>query len=132
MAIALVKKTPTAAQVRAEIDSNSTQLAAIVEDTGTTIPAQITAGVTVSDKTGFSLSTAGVSAIVSAVFSQIIEGSITFIQSIRIRLAALVGKTSGAETGTIPFRDTADSKTRFTAVCDTDGNRDTITMGDLT
>jgi hypothetical protein len=30
---------PTAAQVRAEIDSNSTQLAAIVEDTGTTIPA---------------------------------------------------------------------------------------------
>jgi hypothetical protein len=30
---------PTAAQVRAEIDSNSTQLAAIVENTGTTIPA---------------------------------------------------------------------------------------------
>jgi predicted aconitase with swiveling domain len=29
---------PTAAAIRAEIDSNSTQLAAIVEDTGTTIP----------------------------------------------------------------------------------------------
>ena len=30
---------PTAASIRSEIDSNSTQLAAIVEDTGTTIPA---------------------------------------------------------------------------------------------
>lgn len=33
---------PTAAQIRAEIDSNSTQLAAIVEDTGTTLPATLT------------------------------------------------------------------------------------------
>ena len=32
---------PTAAQNRAEMDSNSTQLAAIVLDTGTTLPAQI-------------------------------------------------------------------------------------------
>lgn len=34
---------PTAAETRAEIDSNSTQLAAILLDTGTTIPAQIAA-----------------------------------------------------------------------------------------
>jgi len=34
---------PSAAAIRAEIDSNSTQLAAIVTDTGTTLPAQITA-----------------------------------------------------------------------------------------
>lgn len=34
---------PTAAQNRAEMDSNSTQLAAIVEDTGTTLPAAIAA-----------------------------------------------------------------------------------------
>lgn len=33
---------PTVVQIRSEMDSNSTQLAAIVEDTGTTIPAQIT------------------------------------------------------------------------------------------
>jgi len=32
---------PTVEQIRAEIDSNSTQLAAILEDTGTTIPALI-------------------------------------------------------------------------------------------
>ena len=32
---------PTAAAIRSEIDSNSTQLAAIVEDTGTTLPSQI-------------------------------------------------------------------------------------------
>ena len=34
---------PTAAEIRAEMDSNSTQLAAIVEDTGTTLPASISA-----------------------------------------------------------------------------------------
>lgn len=34
---------PTVTQIRQEMDSNSTQLAAIVEDTSTTIPAQITA-----------------------------------------------------------------------------------------
>src|SRR5690606_9980640 len=32
---------PTAAEIRAEMDSNSTQLAAILEDTGTTIPATL-------------------------------------------------------------------------------------------
>ncbi len=34
---------PSAADIRAEIDANSTQLAAIVQDTGTDIPAQISA-----------------------------------------------------------------------------------------
>jgi len=34
---------PTVEQIRTEMDNNSTQLAAIVEDTGTTIPNQITA-----------------------------------------------------------------------------------------
>lgn len=33
---------PTVSQIRAEIDSNSTQLAAIVEDTGTTLPDRLT------------------------------------------------------------------------------------------
>jgi hypothetical protein len=35
---------PTVEQIRAEIDSNSTKLASILEDTGTTIPALINAG----------------------------------------------------------------------------------------
>lgn len=39
---------PTAVAIRQEIDSNSTKLAAIVEDTGTTLPAQIAASGTVS------------------------------------------------------------------------------------
>lgn len=43
LAIAPGSTPPTVGQIRAEMDANSTQLAAIVEDTGTTIPAQITA-----------------------------------------------------------------------------------------
>lgn len=39
----LVVTPPTAAEIRAEIDSSSTQLTAILEDTGTTIPNQISA-----------------------------------------------------------------------------------------
>lgn len=39
---ALTAAVPTAVQIRTEIDSNSTQLAAIVEDTGTSLPGTLT------------------------------------------------------------------------------------------
>ena len=45
--------------------------------------------------------------------------------------AAVANKLQGAETGTLVFSDDTGTKTRFTAVVDSDGNRDTITNGDL-
>lgn len=46
----LIAALPTAAENRAEMDSNSTQLAAIVQDTGTDIPAALTTIDTVVDR----------------------------------------------------------------------------------
>lgn len=57
---------PTAVAIRTEIDANSTQLAAIKTKTDSltfTTPNVVDASAIVTDKTGFSLSTAGVDAI---------------------------------------------------------------------
>lgn len=77
-----------------------------------------------TDKAGFSLSAAGIDAIID----DVIEGSLTLRQAIRIYLAALAGKSTGGGTSTLTFRDNADSKARITATVDADGNRTAITL----
>jgi len=78
----------------------------------------------VGDKTGYSLSSAGVDAIID----EVIEGSMTLRQALRIFLSALAGKSSGGGTNTITFRDLADSKNRITATVDSNGNRTAVTL----
>lgn len=57
-----------------------------------------------------------------------IETGVTPRGALRLMLAVLLGKVSGAGTGTENFRNAvADTKTRVTAVVDTSGNRTTIT-----
>jgi hypothetical protein len=82
---------------------------------------------TVSDKTGYALSGAGVTAI----WGEVMEGSITAVQYMRGFSSALMGKVSGMGTTTVVFRDLADSKDRITATVDIDGNRSAVTR-DLT
>lgn len=61
-----------------------------------------------------------------------IESGLTFKQAMRIAMAVLAGKLSGAGTTTETFRNAvADSKTRVTATVDSSGNRSSITY-DLT
>ncbi|MSR59525.1 MAG: hypothetical protein EXS05_18095 [Planctomycetaceae bacterium] len=57
-----------------------------------------------------------------------IETGITPRQGLRLMLAALVGKLSGAATATVTIRDTTDSKNRVVAACDADGNRSAVTL----
>ncbi|RLC88048.1 MAG: hypothetical protein DRJ03_04060 [Chloroflexi bacterium] len=78
----------------------------------------------VSDKTGYSLSSAGVDAILD----EVIEGSMTLREALRIYLSALAGKSSGGGTNTITFRDLADSKNRISATVDANGNRTAVTL----
>lgn len=82
---------------------------------------------TVSDKTGYALSAAGV----DAVLDEVVEGTITFRQMLRLFGAALGGELSGAATTTIVIRNASDSKTVITATCDSDGNRSAMSL-DLT
>lgn len=103
------------ATVDANVDS-------ILDDTGTS-------GVVVASasKTGYQLSSTGVDDILD----EVVEGSTTLRQSVRLANSALGGKASGLETTSAVFRDLADSKDRITATVDADGNRTAVTR-DLT
>ena len=76
------------------------------------------------DKTGYELSVAGIDAILD----EVIEGTTTFRQMLRIFMAALAGKSAGGGTVTLTFRDLADSKDRITATVDVNGNRSTMVL----
>jgi len=94
----------------------------------------VTNAVTVSDKTGFSLAadqsgvTIGTVNTVSAtgidgIWDEVIEGTLTGRQTLRLNLAMLAGKSSGGGTVTLKYRDTGDAKDRLTFTVDANGNR---------
>lgn len=58
---------------------------------------------------------------------EVVEGSITLRQAVRLMLAALTGKSSGGGSGTITFRDVADTKNRISATVDANRNRTAVT-----
>ena len=99
-----------------------TDTAAILDDTGTS-------GVVVAaaSKTGYRLSATGVDDI----WDEVMEGSTTARQSIRLANTANGAKLSGAATTTVTIRDIGDTKDRVTATVDANGNRSAITL-DLT
>lgn len=83
-----------------------------------------TAARALTDKAGFSLSAAGV----DAVLDEIVEGTYSLREATRLFLAVLAGKSSGGGTATLKFRDTGDSKDRITATVDSNGNRTAMTL----
>lgn len=65
---------------------------------------------------------------VDEILDEVVEGSITLRQAIRIILARLVNKASGGGATTLTFRDVADTKPRVTMTVDADGNRSAVTL----
>jgi hypothetical protein len=63
-----------------------------------------------------------------AVLDEVVEGTWTLRQLLRIVAAALAGKLSGAATDTVTIRDLDDSKDRITATVDQDGNRTAVAL----
>lgn len=59
---------------------------------------------------------------------QIVEGSITTQQVLRLILSTLGGKVSGVTTTTERFRDTADTKDRVVVTLDGNNNRTGVTL----
>jgi 3-hydroxyisobutyrate dehydrogenase-like beta-hydroxyacid dehydrogenase len=55
------------------------------------------------------------------------DGGVTIGQALKLLLAVMVGKVSGAGTSTITFRDVNDTKDRVVADVDTNGNRTNVT-----
>lgn len=75
-----------------------------------------------TDKAGFSLSAAGIDGIVD----EVIEGTLTLRQAIRLTIAMMAGKSSGGATATLKYRDYGDTKDRLTFTVDADGNRSVV------
>lgn len=57
-----------------------------------------------------------------------VETGFSVRQAMRLMLASLAGKLSGAATTTVAIRDANDSKDRITATVDADGNRTAVTL----
>ncbi|MBX7251633.1 MAG: hypothetical protein K1X50_06580, partial [Candidatus Promineofilum sp.] len=64
---------------------------------------------------------------VDAIIDEVVEGSTTLRQAVRLMLASLVGKASGGGTSTVSFRDLADTKNRVVMTTDANGNRTAVT-----
>jgi len=130
---------PTAVQIRQEIDSNSTQLAAIVADTnelqtdwanGGRLDLLIDAILADTGTDGVAISATTANQIADALLDRTagVETNRTPRQALRLVLAALVGKLSGAATTTVTIRDTNDGVNRVVATVDADGNRSAVTL----
>ena len=145
---------PTAAQIRAEMDSNSAKLAnldAAVStrstyaggDTAgtTTLLGRLTSGragnldnldVLLSTRLAASGYTAPPTAAQNAAglldLVDGVEADYTVRGTLRIMLAASAGKLSGAATTNVLIRDVNDTKDRIDATVDTDGNRTAVTL----
>lgn len=101
----------------------ATPTAAAVTGAVGSVTAAVTVG-TNNDKTGYTLSSAGV----DAVWDKVITGTTTAVQAMRGFLAAMLGKASGLNTTTAVYRNVADSKDVITATVDADGNRTAVTL----
>ncbi len=60
------------------------------------------------------------------VLSEVVEGTTTLEQAIRLMLSILTGKSSGGGTNTLTFRDIGDSKDRLICTVDGHGNRTAV------
>lgn len=65
---------------------------------------------------------------IPAPLANVVEGSLTELHVLRLILAAVAGKLSGAATTSVAIRDVADSKNRIAATVDADGNRTAVTL----
>jgi hypothetical protein len=74
------------------------------------------------------ISTNSAGLINGQITDQLVEGTLSVNDALRIILAASAGKLSGAATTTVTIRDTGDSTDRIVATVDVDGNRTAVTL----
>lgn len=64
---------------------------------------------------------------VDSIHDDVVVGSTTWRQAVRLFLAGLAGKSSGHGTATVVYRDVDDTKNVITATVDASGNRSAVT-----
>lgn len=75
---------------------------------------------------------AGVLPTVDKIHDEVVEGTVTFRQAIKLLLSILTGKSSGGGTNKLTFRDIGDTKDRLKVTVDSYGNRTSIEKRDGT
>ena len=134
-----------------DMDSIKTDTAAILVDTGTTLqgevdgiqadtediqarlPAALTGGRMDSSVGAMAAGTITASALADDAVDEILDdtvgdGTITVRQALRILIAGMAGKLSGAATTTVTIRNLADTADVVVATVDADGNRSAVTV----
>jgi hypothetical protein len=91
-------------------------IAAILEDTGTTIPATL-AGLATSTEVG-----------AIALLDETVIGSYTVQDILKILAAKMVGKATGGSTATITYRGVDDTSDVIVETVDSNGNRSAVTL----
>ena len=108
--------------LNAPVATVDTVVDAILADTGTD-------GVVVGTLTADAITANSLSAgAVDKIHDEIVEGTLTARQILRLLLAAIGGETSGGGTVTVIFRDNADTKARITMTVDANGNRSAVVL----
>lgn len=121
------------AAIAGNVTVNLTPAAVMAAQQNHAITGDVAATVTPASSMDFttyvplSLSQNDLDAIADAVWTRLID-SLTAEQSMRVMLAAMAGKVSGADSNTITFRDTDDTKDRIIATVDGQGNRTGVTL----
>ncbi len=87
----------------------------------------VTAGVTLAND-AVSAAALSAAAIDEILDEQIGDGTITMRQALRVILAGMAGKLSGAATTSVTIRNLADSADVVVATVDADGNRSAVTV----
>lgn len=65
-------------------------------------------------------------AAIDLIHDDVVEGSTTLRQAIKLMLSVLTGKSSGGGTSTLVFRDIGDTKNRVSVTVDANGNRTAV------
>ena len=66
-------------------------------------------------------------ATIDDIYDEVMEGTITFKEAIRLCLSVLAGQSNGGGSSFVRFRDMGDTKNRIVATVDDDGNRISVT-----
>lgn len=104
-------------------------VASVTGNVGGNVVGSVGSLTTNNDKTGYALTSAERNSVADALLDRTagVETNFTPRQSLRLMLAALAAKLSGAATTTVTIRDINDTKARITATVDSDGNRTAVT-----
>lgn len=122
--------TDTGTTLQAELDYIQSVVDAILVDTGTDGVVVAVGGI---GATAFAAGAIDAAALNSSAVDEILDDTIgdttiTLRQAMRIMVAVLVGKLSGAATTNILIRNAADDKNVVDATVDVDGNRTVVTL----